>query len=286
MVILPLLMDLFFRRALITISDCTFNDCFDSTNGAAIEIIFSNLTVNLSTFYFCGGRSGGALSTESSNVTITLSNFTQNYAEGDAGAFLSGDDFVVLSEVAFNSNSADLSGAFYSVGSTIFFDRAFFIFNQAESITSTLFLRETNGLISNCLFGNNTLFDRNPFYNTCVFISQPSQDVLTFLQCTFLFNTYSDDLPGSDIYVSGTANITISTCVFSSPATVALPDLTSILSDFNSNDTSLLLAFPKAAELIYRKRIPVGNELEVNFIVVSFAISLLLIGIVGFVLRK
>ena len=174
-------------NAKLSVEKCTFKNNF-AVRGGTIFLEYCNSTISGSQFIGNGAVfQSGAIYSSRGNISISNSNFEDNYADryvyACGGAIYSADKVISISKCIFSSNTA-------SNGSAIFFNKANAILINSQFLDGAagyggaIFSTNSKALLRNCSFRGNTLNEK-----------------------------YGVSLLGSAIYLSG-GEISIEKCKF------------------------------------------------------------------------
>ena len=195
-----------------TYRGCTFDNNSSSGTGGAMFIGFIpvNVTFEDCTFTDNTADSGGAIRVQNAGPVLTLKNTVfENNEAGAAGAvFTTQGVNTTVEDCTFTSNDATESfgGALYQVEdslnvSDLVINRTFFTFNNSVGQGGALNLGNTNAIITNCAFGDNTTggddggrggaISLNASGTTGVTV-EDSEMITEIINCTF-FDNIGDD---------------------------------------------------------------------------------------------
>lgn len=255
----------------LTLLKCTFQDSVDDGFGGSLDVSYCTVFINDSVFCGNTASTAGAIYSTNTNISIEDSNFTHNHADGDAGAIYSFDDVLTLHNVLFHLNEADYCAALYLKSSAVQITYTTFVFNEAETYISGMFSYESDGLISYCLFGNNSCENELLDLNGCIFIPKGAPTHLNFTDCTFLYNSVGEDEhPGFDVYVLDSVNVSVSHCTFSWSKNHSVYGIEPLNSTFEVAHSELMTKYNAMFDPFIRKRIHLAGQVNFKFIGVTF----------------
>ncbi len=154
----------------LKIANSFFNNCIAASNaGGAIYSRNNQLIIENSHFLNCNATMGGAICQLESNLTISGSEFSNNYAKYEGGAIFDMFGPISISATRFTSNSALNGGAlFLDNDGSVSIQSSVFNLNSASGIGSSIF--------SN---GNSNIIDTGNTLDEATFHRQDSFDLFT-----------------------------------------------------------------------------------------------------------
>lgn len=190
-----------FTNQHILINDSSFEDCFTTESGGAIEAENSNIMITKSNFFFnVATEKGVSILSDNCNLNISDSNFTQSASEEEGGAIYAHAGSIDIYDCIFTQVDAESSGAISFDSVHVSIDLCGFISNEVEIHTSALHLQNCDGSITTSLFANNSCHSDFNDEDGCVFITTYVNKPLNISLCVFLENTYNSK-PGFDLFI-------------------------------------------------------------------------------------
>ena len=148
-----------YRKVLLHVTNCTFFMCMDTTaehDGGAIDAHDSEVVIKNSVFDLCISVIAGAVSFSACKVEVSMTNFTENRANEEAGAGLFYNSTVRMIGGASVGNIALGSGAFSFVNTTGDIMHHAFAGNEAhEKGTGGIYIEGKPINIQRCTFVHN-----------------------------------------------------------------------------------------------------------------------------------
>ena len=162
--------------------------------------------VNTSPWPGSNSRYGGALSVQSSTVTLTWNTFTNNFATFGGALLVEKHSTIMFSENVFENNSASFGGTVYIMTSSANFISNTFSNSLATTSAGTIYVRKCILTMVRNTFENSSAVD----YGGVVFVASGSSN-LTITENKFQNNTA--DLGGA-INVVGNSTVNLTRNVF------------------------------------------------------------------------